>query len=139
MCQTNCSGHGTCDHYSKICRCKPGWIANPFHSVHGKKGLNCDWSILYLVLILLAPVLLVTIFVWLICCCCYKRSAIIAKVITMNYCYILFRQKRVVSNRRVRYTLLPEDSCNGSKLVSVCARMHFTIQYTGIVCTESHS
>ncbi|XP_065898238.1 dyslexia-associated protein KIAA0319-like protein [Dysidea avara] len=94
VCQTNCSGHGHCDYHSKTCMCDVGWMANPFRRVDGKKGLNCDWSVLYFVLILLAPVVLVAILIWCICCCCYKRK------------------KRVVSNRRVRYALLPGDNDN---------------------------
>ena len=76
VCQADCSGHGSCDYHTKTCKCNLGWMPNPFRSEHGKKGLNCDWSVLYVVLILLAPVLLMAILVWIICCCCYRRLAI---------------------------------------------------------------
>ena len=133
VCQANCSGHGTCDYYSKMCKCKPGWMANPFRKVHGKKGLNCDWSVLYFVLILLAPVLLAAILVWFICCCCYRKLVIILRG-EVTCCII--RQKRAVSSRRVRYALLPEDS-NDSEFVLINPNtVYYTLSYCRV--TTSH-
>nr|CAG4648482.1 EOG090X00QS [Polyphemus pediculus] len=51
ICQNNCSGHGTCDQVTRHCICQTFWMENPFSVANGEEH-NCDWSLLYVILII---------------------------------------------------------------------------------------
>ena len=47
ICQNSCGGHGTCDQVTRECVCHPAWMENLISRVleHGEP--NCNWSIVY--------------------------------------------------------------------------------------------
>ena len=66
VCQNNCSGHGTCNSYTKQCECDGFWMENSIGRALFDTEPNCDWSVLYFTIIatmLLAVVSLVLYFV----------------------------------------------------------------------------
>ncbi|XP_035233756.1 dyslexia-associated protein KIAA0319 homolog, partial [Stegodyphus dumicola] len=91
VCQNNCSGHGTCDQYTKHCVCEAFWMQDVFRYNLGDEESNCDWSILYVIIISFIIVLALAGIVWGIACCCTRMR---------------FRRPK----KRHRYTLL-QDFC----------------------------
>jgi hypothetical protein len=80
QCQSDCSKHGRCDPYTKQCVCDPFWMQNFVRIRFGDQESNCDWSVLYVVLIF--SVILVSIcsvFWCLICLLLGAGKAAIAK------------------------------------------------------------
>ncbi|XP_029634781.1 dyslexia-associated protein KIAA0319-like protein isoform X2 [Octopus sinensis] len=73
VCQNNCSGHGKCDQYTKQCFCEAFWMQNYILTkfFHGEN--NCDWSILYVVIVCFLIVVGLAGFVWLTCCIWKRR------------------------------------------------------------------
>ncbi|GAB1606635.1 dyslexia-associated protein KIAA0319-like protein [Argonauta hians] len=73
VCQNNCSGHGKCDQYTKQCMCEAFWMQNFIRTklFHGDN--NCDWSILYVVMVCFLLVVGVAGLVWLTCCIWRRR------------------------------------------------------------------
>jgi len=59
VCQNNCSGHGVCDQVTRQCLCEAFWMQNLIIKHLGSGDSNCDWSILYVVIVLFITVLLV--------------------------------------------------------------------------------
>lgn len=59
VCQNNCSGHGVCDQVTRQCLCEAFWMQNLIVKHLGSGDSNCDWSILYVVIVLFITVLLV--------------------------------------------------------------------------------
>ncbi|KAK6629603.1 hypothetical protein RUM43_003420 [Polyplax serrata] len=52
VCQNNCSGHGTCDQSTRQCLCEAFWMQNLVREYFGDGDSNCDWSILYVIIVL---------------------------------------------------------------------------------------
>lgn len=91
VCQNNCSNHGHCDHKTKTCVCEAFWMQNIFTSnMYGDS--NCDWSILYVVIVCFLIVIALISSVWA-CICFWKRRRC---------------RCRVRSKRRHRYSLLED-------------------------------
>jgi hypothetical protein len=86
VCQETCSGHGTCDLDTDKCVCDHYWMENPFKANFGDKKTNCDWSIVYVVLV---SILLVVIF-----------------LVSLIACICAVKHKRGKAKRRHRYALL---------------------------------
>ncbi|XP_071955352.1 dyslexia-associated protein KIAA0319-like protein isoform X2 [Antedon mediterranea] len=88
VCQNTCSDHGTCNVTTRRCDCESFWIENPIKAYFGKKESNCDWSILY--------VIIVTFFV------------IVAFSVLMWMCFCFISNRCLKKKRRHRYSLLDE-------------------------------
>ncbi|XP_054714599.1 dyslexia-associated protein KIAA0319-like protein [Uloborus diversus] len=93
VCQSNCSNHGICDPYTKSCVCDAFWMQDVFRYSFGDRESNCDWSILYVVVVCFTTVVALTGMLWGITCFCAK---------------IIFQKSRK------RYTLL--DDFNGREV-----------------------
>ncbi|CAG0897405.1 unnamed protein product [Darwinula stevensoni] len=52
ICQNPCSYHGKCDQATRECICDSFWVQNPFRRHLGDKERNCDWSIIYVLLVI---------------------------------------------------------------------------------------
>ncbi|KAJ8020974.1 hypothetical protein HOLleu_40718 [Holothuria leucospilota] len=89
VCQNPCSNHGSCNTYSRKCSCETFWMENFLRVKLGDGQSNCDWSILYVIIIGFLVTLLVGLTVWFLSCC--------------------FRRKRKKSRRKLQYSLLTED------------------------------
>ncbi|XP_022106268.1 dyslexia-associated protein KIAA0319-like protein [Acanthaster planci] len=89
ICQKNCSGHGKCDPFTKMCICESFWMENYVRRWMGDRESNCDWSILYVIIAACGEAIALVGLCWL-CIYCIKRS------------------RRKVKRRR-RYNLLSQD------------------------------
>lgn len=56
VCQNNCSGHGSCDRATHRCICSGFWMENFSKAYLGEQESNCDWSILYVILVVICVV-----------------------------------------------------------------------------------
>ncbi|UYV60199.1 KIAA0319L [Cordylochernes scorpioides] len=73
-CQNSCSGHGTCDPYTRRCICKAFWMENILRSRWlGDRQSNCDWSILYVILVPLVVLTALGVLAWLAHLWCHRR------------------------------------------------------------------
>ncbi|XP_015756834.1 PREDICTED: dyslexia-associated protein KIAA0319-like protein [Acropora digitifera] len=90
ICRNNCSGHGYCDRSTKTCVCESFWMQDIFKVHFGSKESNCDWSILYVTVIIFGIIMAIGGIVWAICFCMGRRRV---------------RGKR----RHHRYAVLDED------------------------------
>lgn len=89
ICRNNCSGHGYCDRSTKMCVCESFWMQDFFKVHFGTRESNCDWSILYVTVIIFGIIMAIGGIVWAICFCMGRR--------------------RVRGKRRHRYAVLDED------------------------------
>ncbi|XP_054708646.1 dyslexia-associated protein KIAA0319 homolog [Uloborus diversus] len=89
VCQNKCSGHGICDQYTKHCVCEAFWMQDVFRYNFGDKESNCDWSILYVIIVSFTIVVTLAGILWGIACCCTRMR---------------FRKPK----KRHRYTLLDD-------------------------------
>lgn len=91
VCQNKCSGKGSCDSYTKRCICKTFWMED-FLRVHfGDKESNCDWSILYVIIVPIIILMAIVAVLWGIASFCNRMS---------------FRKPK----KKHKYTLLEEIS-----------------------------
>ncbi|XP_068735885.1 dyslexia-associated protein KIAA0319-like protein [Montipora capricornis] len=67
ICRNNCSGHGYCDRSTKMCVCESFWMQDFFKFHFGSKESNCDWSILYVTVIIFGIIMAIGGLVWVIC------------------------------------------------------------------------
>lgn len=51
ICQNHCSGHGVCDQATRFCTCESFWMENFLAVSYGGQH-NCDWSVLYVIIVL---------------------------------------------------------------------------------------
>lgn len=72
VCQNNCSDHGVCDQVSKMCICDGFWMEDFFKSYFGDQETNCDWSVLYVVIIVFFGVVALGATFWAIVCYCKR-------------------------------------------------------------------
>ncbi|XP_041468702.1 dyslexia-associated protein KIAA0319-like protein [Lytechinus variegatus] len=115
VCQKNCSNHGHCDPYTKRCVCETFWMEN-FIRVKFQDGeSNCDWSILYVIIVCFLVLVALGVCVWLIACCCARRK------------------KR--GRRRHRYTLLEDQE--GNDMMEMHPKMGNGKQSSSIMISES--
>ncbi|XP_049856046.1 dyslexia-associated protein KIAA0319-like protein isoform X1 [Schistocerca gregaria] len=68
VCQNNCSGHGVCDQTTRQCLCEAFWMQNLISRYIGDGEANCDWSILYVVIVLFVAMLLIVGGGWALSC-----------------------------------------------------------------------
>lgn len=75
VCQNNCSGHGVCDEATRQCLCEAFWMQDLI-SKHLRNGdSNCDWSILYVVIVLFTSVVVIVGGSWGVICLCQRACA----------------------------------------------------------------
>ncbi|XP_021932800.1 dyslexia-associated protein KIAA0319-like protein isoform X2 [Zootermopsis nevadensis] len=75
VCQNNCSGHGVCDQTTRQCLCEAFWMQNLITKHLGSGDSNCDWSILYVVIVLFVSILLVVGCGWGVMSLCHRACA----------------------------------------------------------------
>lgn len=64
VCQNNCSGHGECVESTRECHCHTWWMESYFRR-HMRDGLqNCDWSVVYVFVIICMMVVTIGLIVW---------------------------------------------------------------------------
>ncbi|XP_066268717.1 dyslexia-associated protein KIAA0319-like protein isoform X2 [Branchiostoma lanceolatum] len=97
VCQNNCSGHGVCNSFTKTCQCDSFWVQNPFKAFFADKVSNCDWSILYVIVIAFGIVVGLGLISWGVFCLVRNR-------------------RRFRRSKRHRYTLLDEIDDKGEKI-----------------------
>ncbi|XP_077521827.1 dyslexia-associated protein KIAA0319-like protein isoform X3 [Amblyomma americanum] len=90
VCQNECSGHGTCDVYSKRCVCEAFWMEDFVRASLGDRESNCDWSVLYVIIISFLLLSVLSTSLWGLACFCSRMH---------------FRRPRVKRN----YTLLKDS------------------------------
>ncbi|GFX42295.1 dyslexia-associated protein KIAA0319-like protein [Trichonephila clavipes] len=73
VCQNKCSGHGMCDPYTKHCVCEAFWMQDIFRYNFGDKESNCDWSILYVIIVSFTIVVTLAGVLWSVACCFSRR------------------------------------------------------------------
>ncbi|XP_033112525.1 dyslexia-associated protein KIAA0319 homolog isoform X2 [Anneissia japonica] len=88
VCQNTCSDHGSCNITTRRCDCESFWIENPIKAYSGLKESNCDWSILYVIIVAFFVVVGTSILIWM--CVCFISNRCLKK------------------KRRHRYSLLDE-------------------------------
>lgn len=117
LCQNNCSNHGHCDQKTKECVCEAFWMQNIFTSkVYGDS--NCDWSILYVVIVCFMIVIAIISSIWG-CVCFWKRRRC---------------RCRVRTKRRHRYSLLEDmDDIDKDKMEMKKGK----IQNSSVMISES--
>ncbi|XP_060562361.1 LOW QUALITY PROTEIN: dyslexia-associated protein KIAA0319-like protein, partial [Ruditapes philippinarum] len=119
VCQNNCSDHGHCDMRSKLCICEAFWTQNVFlYWLHGDS--NCDWSILYVVIVSFLIVITCTGASWA-CVCCWQR-----KRCPCHRC-------RLRSKKRHRYSLL-HDADDETEMTALKKNK---IQNSSVMISES--
>ncbi|XP_026816295.1 dyslexia-associated protein KIAA0319-like protein isoform X1 [Rhopalosiphum maidis] len=72
VCQNNCSGHGICEEETRICVCEAFWMHNLYRALFGDGESNCEWSIVYVVIILAALFVTTVFCFWSIACFCNR-------------------------------------------------------------------
>lgn len=90
VCQNECSGHGTCDVYSKRCICEAFWMEDFVRASLGDRESNCDWSVLYVIIISFLLLTVLATLLWALACFCSRMQ---------------FRRPRIKRN----YTLLKDS------------------------------
>ncbi|XP_014670991.1 PREDICTED: dyslexia-associated protein KIAA0319-like protein [Priapulus caudatus] len=72
VCQNNCSHHGHCEQVTKLCKCDPFWLQNFFKAYLFNEESNCDWSILYFIIVVFILIVTSSCVVWA-CIWCVRR------------------------------------------------------------------
>ncbi|XP_064651810.1 dyslexia-associated protein KIAA0319-like protein isoform X2 [Lineus longissimus] len=114
VCQNNCSGHGTCDPGTKRCLCDPFWMENFFKAHFLYREYNCDWSILYVIIVAFLIVVALGAFFWSIVC-------------------LIRRYRRMRPRKRHRYQLLEEFDDKNSMSMKPKGKM----QNSSLMVSES--
>ncbi|ALC43405.1 CG7565 [Drosophila busckii] len=73
VCQNNCSGHGNCNPASRACICEAFWMPSLGY-FWGSDEANCDWSILYVFVFVIAGCLMLSGLFWGIACACRQSK-----------------------------------------------------------------
>ncbi|KAM3928442.1 dyslexia-associated protein KIAA0319 homolog [Leptodactylus fuscus] len=87
VCLLKCSGHGHCDPITKSCICYPFWMENWLRRYISGGESNCEWSVLYIIVLTFALVAFLMGLTWA-CMCCYKS------------------RKRTKIRKKTKYTIL---------------------------------
>ncbi|KAK3087314.1 hypothetical protein FSP39_004539 [Pinctada imbricata] len=121
VCQNNCTGHGTCDRRTKLCVCEAFWMSNFFKSFSSTEYSNCDWSVLYFVIVLFLLVVSMATIVWGLICWCKKKR---------------YRCTRWRSKKRHRYSLLNEIDDDREE-IQMLPKHKGKIQNSSLMISES--
>ncbi|XP_023236915.1 dyslexia-associated protein KIAA0319-like protein isoform X2 [Centruroides sculpturatus] len=110
VCQNQCSGKGSCDSYTKRCICKTFWMED-FLRVHfGDKESNCDWSVLYVIIVPIIILMAIVAVLWGIASFCNRMSFRKPK---KKHKYMLLEELSDKDNRE----LLPQVKTQRSSLL----------------------
>ncbi|XP_075441695.1 dyslexia-associated protein KIAA0319 homolog isoform X2 [Ascaphus truei] len=74
VCLLKCSGHGHCDPITKSCLCYPFWMENLIQRYFREGESNCEWSVLYVMVLTFATVAVMMGLTWFCICCCKSRK-----------------------------------------------------------------
>nr|CAB3258576.1 dyslexia-associated protein KIAA0319-like protein [Phallusia mammillata] len=74
VCENPCSGHGRCHLGSKECECETFWMENFFRVYAGDGTRNCDWSVLYVIIVSCILIFALSCLVYFLTCCCLRRK-----------------------------------------------------------------
>nr|XP_006822779.1 PREDICTED: dyslexia-associated protein KIAA0319-like [Saccoglossus kowalevskii] len=118
VCQNDCSGHGHCNVETKQCICESFWMENYFKIYLGDGESNCEWSILYVVIIGSLVVVTIGGIIWAIYCCIKRR-------------------RMMRGRKRHRYTLL--DEYDGREAVEMLPKSSNGKQNSSIMISETDS
>ncbi|XP_059152697.1 dyslexia-associated protein KIAA0319-like [Physella acuta] len=122
VCQNNCSGHGRCDQKTKLCVCEAFWMPNFFTASMFSTESNCDWSVLYVVIICFIILVAIISSIWAIICCC-----------TSKQCKLTLKARR-----RHRYSLLRDaDDSDKDKIEMHSKGKNGKIQNSSVMISES--
>ncbi|RWS17862.1 dyslexia-associated protein KIAA0319-like protein [Dinothrombium tinctorium] len=111
LCQNDCSNHGTCDQYTKRCMCEAFWMEDIFRIYFGDKEPNCDWSILYVVIIAFMSIICISGLFWALVCFLTRKPSCKLKGPKLRRRF-RHRTRRTMNSHR--YTLL-ENNCNDAE------------------------
>lgn len=73
VCQNDCSGHGFCDTQTRACVCDTFWMPDIFF-YWGVTEANCDWSVLYVILIIFFVFMIISGLCWGLTYTCRNRK-----------------------------------------------------------------
>lgn len=116
-CQTDCSKHGHCDPYTKQCVCDPFWMQNFVRIRLGDQESNCDWSVLYFVLIFCIIFISICSVFW--CLIGLLFNAVRLTVANQTMTQHLRRNGGLDNARSVRYLRKSKKSLTNKKLKSL--------------------
>ncbi|EEC14354.1 conserved hypothetical protein [Ixodes scapularis] len=85
VCQNECSGHGSCDIYTKRCVCEAFWMEDFVRASLGDRESNCDWSVLYVIIISFLLLSLLSSLLWGMTCLCSRMRLKRPRVKKSNY------------------------------------------------------
>ncbi|KAI2798971.1 hypothetical protein BLOT_012592 [Blomia tropicalis] len=114
ICQNNCSFHGTCDQYTKRCMCEAFWMENIIRLYFGDNQSNCEWSILYVIIICFALVIMITTTLW-ICIFAISRYHQRLSSTSSSLTQQRHRKRKYKRTNRFRYMLI--DQCDNLEIV----------------------
>ncbi|CAN8000142.1 unnamed protein product, partial [Ixodes hexagonus] len=85
VCQNACSGHGTCDVYTKRCVCEAFWMEDFVRASLGDRESNCDWSVLYVIIISFLLLTVLSTLLWGMTCLCSRMRLKRPRIKKSNY------------------------------------------------------
>lgn len=119
VCQNNCSGHGFCDQKTKQCICEAFWMPNLFSSSVFGTETNCDWSVLYVVIICFIILVSTISIIWAIVCCISSKKCKLKLKSKKRHRYSLLRDADNDSDKdKIEMTSKANKSQNSSVMIS---------------------
>ncbi|XP_064483998.1 dyslexia-associated protein KIAA0319-like protein isoform X2 [Ornithodoros turicata] len=112
VCQNQCSAHGSCDVYTKRCVCEAFWMEDLFRSYLGDRESNCDWSVLYVIIVSFLILTVLSASIWGLACFCSQMK--FQRPRKKNN-YMLLRDAREVDKDGV--DLIPKGKAQTSSLM----------------------
>ncbi|CAH2221972.1 dyslexia-associated KIAA0319 homolog [Pelobates cultripes] len=74
-CQLNCSLHGHCNSFTKLCVCDPFWMENFIRRQFGDGESNCEWSVLYVIITSFLVLVALGLLSWCMICFCRRKKS----------------------------------------------------------------
>lgn len=74
VCQNQCSSHGSCDVYTKQCICEAFWMEDLIRAYLGDRESNCDWSVLYVIIVSFLVLTVLSASLWGLACFCSQMK-----------------------------------------------------------------
>ncbi|XP_032240196.2 dyslexia-associated protein KIAA0319-like protein isoform X3 [Nematostella vectensis] len=141
ICRNNCSFHGYCDRSTKLCVCESFWMQDIFKSSFGAKESNCDWSILYVTVIIFGIVMAIGGIIWGICFCMGRSRRLRArKVVAVEAPTIPSTSasespgRRLRTRRKHRYAIIDEDEHDRTESMEMLPKG----KYSSLMLSDSY-